>query len=292
MKGKRSPKLGKGAANFARTFSRSMTDLRFFREARRQRPGKAIGYLAVLLILFWLIPFSIEFFIGLRKANDAVVSGIRTHVPADARFVMSGGELTTTLEEPIVVEEGGFTFIVNASSTSLSLEEDSVGLAINRDAIVQREGPDAVQVIGYQDFPDFEVDRRGLDAWVAGYGPWLVLLIVTVTLIAFTLAVGVGFGLLTLIHALLFSLAMRALKVRMRFSSAFSVAVHAATVPVVVRAVADWSGADIGSAATYLYWILLAFIAYDFRKEAAHGNQKTSPEADRAPEGGSGGGRQ
>lgn len=260
----------KAARAFIRTVLRSLTDLRFFREARKRRVSEALGYLSVLLIITWLIPFSVDFFIGMRKVNDAVVSGLRENVPAETTFLMKDGRLTSNLQAPIFAEENGFTFIVNSASSSLELSEDRVGIAINQDAIVQREGANRVQVVSYANIPDFEIDRHGVDRWIAAFGPWIVLLVSFVAILAFSLALVVGFGLLVVLHAFIFGFLMRLLKLRMPYAQAFTVATYAATVPILVKAVADWIAVDIGSAPTYLYWILLGFIAYDFKKNDIH----------------------
>jgi hypothetical protein len=266
-----------------------MTDLRFFREALLRRASDAVGYLAVLLILTWVIPFSLEFFIAARNLNDAVVSGIRRNIPADTTFTMKDGVFTNDLADPIVIEANGLRFIINSATSSLALADDEIGIAVNRDAIVQREGADRIRIIGYSDFPDFEIDRAEVDGRIAAYGPWVILLVSTVALFVFSLSLAVGFGLYVLLHGFILSVVLRLAKRPIRYSRAFTVAAYAATLPIVIKAVADWSRTDIGSIPTFLYWLILAFIVYDFRKEGTHGHEAAKPkEADRAPEGGSG----
>jgi len=278
---------------FFRTVVRSMTDLRFYREARRRRVPDAVGYLAVLLIVSWLVPFSVDFFVGVRRVNDAIVSGLRAYVPPDATFTMKDGKLTSNLERPIVFGHGDFTLIVNSASSSLALSEDETGVVVNQDVIVQHEGAGRVQLVSYTDIPDFETDRSGMERWIAAFGPWLVLLVSTAAILAFSLALALGYGAFVLLHALILYVVMRLLKRRLPFARAFTVAAFAATVPVLLKAIADWNMADIGAAPTYLYWILLGFIAYDFRKEAQDGIQSPShgEKADRPPEDRGGRGR-
>lgn len=270
---------------FFRTVLRSVTDIRFFREAREKKVSDAIGYLAVLLILTWLIPFTVQFFVGARAVNEAVVSGVRLHVPADATFTMRGGIFTNDLEEPIDVTQNGLRIIVNSASSALSLSEDEVGIAVNRDAIVQQESRDRVQVIGYSDFPDFEFDRAKADDWIAAAGPWIVLIVSVVAIFTFALALAIGFGTYVVVHAFALSLGLRIMKRPLPYGRAFVVMAYAATFPIIIKALADWSGTDIGSAPTFLYWIILAFILYDFRKEVAHGHETQKSETpDRPPE--------
>lgn len=258
--------LLKSVRRFFRTVLQALTDIRFFRTAQHHRVSQVLGYLSVLLIVSWLIPFSINFFIGVRSTNDALISGLRHNVPLDAQFILKDGAFTTNLEKPIVLEKNGITFIMNSASSSLALAEDDIGISINRDAIVQREGLDEVRIVNYSEFPEFELDRSGVEKWIVTFGPWIIFLVSVVTIVAFSLITVLGFGAFILLHTFIFSIVMRLFKQPLPYTRAFAIAGYAATIPILLKAAADWSGTNIGAAPTLLYWLLLAFVIYDFRR--------------------------
>lgn len=258
---------------FFRTVFHVCADLRFFREVRNRSVADAIGYIATLLILTWVIPFSVSYFVGVRTMNDALISGLRENVALETRFTLKDDIFETNLEEPIVLRNNGFVFIVNSATSSLALGEDEIGIAINRDALVQREGVDEVNVIDYSDFPEFELDRTGVDNWIATFGPWMILLISIIIIFGFALVTALGFGVFVSLHALAFRFAMKMMKQALTFAEAFVLVAYAATVPILMRAIADITGAKLGIVPTLLYWMLLGFVIYDFKKMRRNGRE-------------------
>lgn len=263
------------------TLVRSVSDLRFFREARHRRPRQAAGHLAVLVILFWVVPFAIVFFSAVRQGLDAAIGGLRRHVPPGAEFRMKDGELSTTLEAPIVIREGGAAFIVNTSTTTLELGEDEIGVVVGPRELVQQEAPGRRQIVSYKDVPNFETTREGIDAWIGRHAKWFVLIAAAIAIPLFFIVMAVGYGAYVLAHAAALWFAFRLLRRPLPFTEAFVLSAFAATAPVAAKAVFSWSGIEIGPVPTFLYWILLAFIAYDLakgggREASTHGEEKNS----------------
>lgn len=255
---------------------RSVTDLRFFREAREKKPSEAVGYLAVLVILVWIIPFAMVFFSGIRTGLDTAIKSIRQHIPAETKFEIKDGKFTNTLEAPVVIREGQMTFIVNTATSTLELADDETGFMIGQDGLVSKEAPSHMESVGYDEFPNFEITRSGVDEWIAKYARWVILLASVVALLFFSIAVAVGYAAYLLFHGFLFWLALKIFKRPLKYAKAFTIAAYAATMPIIVKAVFSWSQVEIGRTATYLYWILLAFIIYDFRKK---GSVQNGPES-------------
>lgn len=272
---KKGKKILKSWRNYSRTVIRSVTDLRFYREVRHKKVSATIGYLAVLLILFWIIPFSIAFFVGIRKGLDTFVLNLRTAIPLGTEFTMKDQKLTSNLTEPIVIRDQGLSIIVNTASSTLELDEGEVGVVVGSQAIVSKKAPDHFETVGYSTIPDFSISREGLDEWVGKYARWVILLVAVLSITILTVTLGAGYGIYIMAHAFFLWLVLRLLKRPLKYSAAFTITGFAATMPIILRSVFNWSGTDSGLIPTLLYWVLLAFIIYD----AYRNNVKPPTEA-------------
>lgn len=258
------------------TVMRSVTDLRFFREVRNRRVRTAVGYLSVLLILFWIIPFSVTFFSGIRTGLDVFIGNLRKHVPAETSFELKDGVLTNTLDEPIVIREEQFTIIVNTATSDVGLSDGELGVVVGQTEMVSKDAPGHTETIAYSEIPDFEITRTEVDDWIAKHIRWVILLVSVIAFLVFTIGIGIGYGVYLALHAFMLWLALKLFRRQMSYGKSFVVAAYAATMPIIVKSVFSWSSIEIGSVATYLYWMLLAFVVYDFYKEkgAEHGPKK------------------
>lgn len=264
-----------------RTVAKSVSNVAFYREVRLKRLSEAAGYMAVLLALSWMLPFAVSFFLQVRTGLEAFNRGLRTHVPAGTAFEMKNGKLTTSLAEPIVVRSGKSVFIVNTSDSALAPAADEVGLAVGSESIIQKSAPDRTEITSFASFPDFKTTKEGIDAWLEGNARWLVLLTALVVFSVLAILLAAGTGLMVAFHAAVFWMLLRLLKKHWHYKEVYVVALYAATLPVVSRAILTFADVDAGFIPSALYWVLLAFILYDVYRGGEANVQGQKAAADR-----------
>ena len=260
--------LKQQASAFFRTVAHSLSDIRFYRGARHKRPAEAAGYLAVLVSIFWLVPFLIAFFVGARAATRYAIEAIDRHVPAGTVFEVKNGTFTNTLAAPIMVPFEGARFIVNTSTSTATLGSDELGMAVLQTEIMQRSRPGRTETVSLKSMPNVRITKEQMSERIRASAPWVIGLAAIVLLCGFALASFAGVAALTLFYALLLWGLMRLLKRPMRYAEAWVLAAYAATAFVLATALMSLLGLDQGSLPTALYWVMLGFIGYDLWKGA------------------------
>ena len=254
-----------------RTVAKSVSNVAFYREVRLKRLSEGAGYMAVLLVLAWMLPFAVSFFLQVRTGLTAFGRGLRTHVPAGTAFEMKKGRLSASLAEPIVIRGDKTAFIFNTADSGLALAPDEVGVVIGPESIVQKSSPDRSKITAFASFPDFKTTKEGIETWLERYARWLVLLAALVVFSALAVILAAGTGLMVAFHAFIFWAILRLLKKHWHYKEACVVALYAATLPVVSRAIFAFAGVEAGMIPSALYWVLLGFILYDvYRGGTAH----------------------
>jgi hypothetical protein len=251
---------------FLRTVARCVVDVRFYRAIGHKRTGEAVGYLAVLLTIDWMVPFAVSFFIGARTLLDGLNRDLRRHLPPDAVFEFKDGKMSSNLTAPIVVREGGAAFIVNTATTTLGLEDGEVGIVVNGDGIVQRKGPGVTETVDFKSAPQTRVTKSDLDRALGRLAPLVVFIVALISLLVGAIGLSAGYAVLIAVHGLLLWLAMKALKRPLDRRTALVVAAYASSAPIMAKAIFFWSGVEAGAIPLVLYWILLGAIAYELRK--------------------------
>jgi hypothetical protein len=248
--------------DYLRTVGAALTRLDFYRGLGARKASDAVGYLAVLLILLWVVPFSIAFFVGMRRGIESLDAAVRTRVPAGTIFELKDGRLTSTLAEPLVFEQDGMKLVVNTASSTLDLAEGEEGVVVRPEAIVQKAAG-RVESLSYADIPGFRMSREEALDRLARYAPVVVLISSLVVLLGVSFALAFSYAIATLVHGFALWLLLRLLKRPWGYRRAWITAAYAATAPLFVKAGAAAFGLDAGVAPTLLYWVLLGLVAYD-----------------------------
>ncbi len=258
-------------SSFSRTVFKSVSDVKFYRGIRHKPLKETIAYLSLLIAFFWMVPYLVVFFVGVREGIDAFNRNLRTYVPAGARFEMKKGRFSDSLRSPIVIRGEGTVFILNTATTTLTLRDKEYGMAIGAAGIVERKDDGTLDTIGYSTVPDFQTTKEGIDDWISAYAPWVVLLLAVFSFAAIYLMVSAGYAVVILAYGFLLWAALKLFKRPRSYRESFIVAAYAATGMIILKSALFWSGFDSGLIPSALYWILLAFIVYDAIKgEVSH----------------------
>ncbi len=232
----------------------------FWRRAGERPPSAAFAHLAMLTLLFWVLPVCVLFFGGARQFLASLDATLDTRVPAGATFELRDGKFLTNLDRPLVIRDEGFTFIVNSASSSLDLSATETGVMIGRDAIVRQDGASR-QITGFASAQSFRFTREELRDGLARWAP-LGLFAIALVLLVLVFALWMAGALLSvLLHGFVLWLALRLWKRPWDWRRAFSSAAYAATGPFVLRAFL--TGAGLGVISGLWYWLLIGWIAFD-----------------------------
>ena len=258
---------------WARTAYEAATRVEFYRRLETRRTGEAVGHLAMFAVL-WTVPLSVMFFIGLRQVSNRMAEGLRNDIPAGTVFEMKDGHLSNNLEEPLVFRGKDATVIVNAASSTLSLEEGEDGLVFGGDAIYQQDG-DKHETMNFRNAPDFKVSREELMEKIARWAPLALFVGSFLTLIFMFLTFWAGFLLNALLHGFTLWLLLKVLKRPRPWRASFAAAAYAASAPIVLNLA--FSGVPQAQALPDIaYWAYIAWIAYDAYKGGTHERKETA----------------
>lgn len=265
----------------------------FYRDVWDRRVTDAVGNVALLTLAFWVIPFAIVFFLGMRHGIAAVSEGLRTQVPAGASFELKDGRLSNDLEEPIVIRRDGFTVIVQSASGTAALADGEDGLVVSSTGVYQQEGGRS-ETMSFADAPDFSVDREELIARVARWAPFVLFVGSFLALCAVFGIFTIGFLFSAAFHAAVLWLALKMFRRPRPWKRAFVASAYALTGPLVLRAIVSLADRPaLDELSNLLYWAVLAWIVYDLvKREPAvpgkDGRDGQTPKVVDLPDGGQG----
>lgn len=240
------------------------TSLRAFGE---RRVGAALAHLAMLTLVFWVMPFSVTFFEGARQGIVALDQGLHTRVPAGAVFELKDGKLSNNLPNPLIVRNPDFTIIVNTASSTLDLSATETGVVVTSDGVLQQDGARR-ESVSFASAPPFRVSREEIMASLARWAPlalfagslFVLALVFSLLLLGFF---GSAAG-----HALALWLALKIWKRPWHWKRAFVTAAYAATGPIVLQALLTLVDASFGFVSGLLYWGLIVWILIDHVRSA------------------------
>jgi hypothetical protein len=229
--------------------------------------GAALGHLAMLTLVFWVLPFSVTFFDGARHGITALDDGLRTRVPPGAVFELKDGKLSTNLQEPLVVRNGDFALIVNTASSTMDLSATETGIVVMPDGVYQQDGVRR-ESISFSGAPPFRMSREDIRENIARWAPLVLFLgSLMVLLVVFTILL-LGFIGSAVGHAFALWLALKIWKRSWHWKRAFVTTAYAATGPIVLASLLTLGDTDFSLVPTLLYWGLLAWILYDAVRSA------------------------
>ena len=274
---------------YALTVVASATNVAFYRRVRERKISEAAGYLAVLAAILWVAPFSVSFFLTVRSGLTRFMEGFRATVPPGTVFEMKQGTLASTLEAPIVVRSGKTALIINTATSTLDLSPDETGFAVFSTSISQKAEESRTETMTFAKAPDFKLSKEEMVDDIVGYAKWAVFLISLAAIAGLAVSIAIGTAVSAALHALLLWLLLRLLKRHWHYRDAYIVALYASTVPIAVSALFALAGRDGGVIPSALYWVLLAFVAYDawsergesLPKPGAEHDQRQDPSGDR-----------
>lgn len=224
--------------------------------------GAAFAHLAMLTLVFWVLPFSIDFFIGARDGIAALDEGLRTRVAAGTTFELKDGKLSNSLRDPLVVRDAAFSLIVNTASSTLDLAATETGIVVTSGGVFQQDGVHR-ESVSFATAPPFKVSREDIQAKLAGWAPFALFVGSLLVLLIVFSVLQIGFALSAAFHALAFWLALRIWKRAWHWKRAFVAAAYAATGPFILQGLLTLGGSDFSIVSTLLYWGLMGWLLYD-----------------------------
>lgn len=241
------------------------TSLRAFAD---RRPGAALAHLAMLTLVFWVLPFSVTFFEGARHGIAALDEGLRTRVPAGAIFELKDGKLSDNLQDPLIVRNSDFTLIVNTASSTQDLSATETGIVVMPDGVYQQDGVRR-ESMSFASAPPFRMSREDIRTDIARWAPLVLFLGSLLVLLAVFAILLLGFFGSAVGHAFALWLAFKIWKRPWHWKRAFVVSAYAATGPIVLQTLLTFGDTDFSIVSTLLYWGLIAWIFYDTMRSAS-----------------------
>lgn len=232
-----------------------------------RRLGAALAHLATLAIVFWVLPFSVMFFVGARQGIAALDEGLRTRVPPGTFFELKGGKFTDNLQDPLVVRNPAFTLIVNTASSTLDLGPTENGVVVMQSGIFNQDGTRR-ESVSFATAPPFRISREDIRTDIARWAPLVLFLGSLVVLLSFFVIILAGFLLSAVLHALALGVALKIWKRPWHWKRAFVTAAYAATGPFILQALLTLADADLSLVTAAYYWALMAWILYDAVRSA------------------------
>ncbi len=238
--------------------------------------GAAFAHLAVLALVSWLLPFSAAFFVSAHGSIVAVDEGIRARVPAGAVFELKDGKFSTTLKDPLIVRERGFTLIVEAASGTADLSATETGIVIARDGVYQQDGLRR-ESVSFATAPPFRASKEELQAAFARWAPLALFVGASFALGIFFAVLLADFLLAAAFHAFALWLALKLWKRPHSWKRTFVVMAYAATGPLVLQALLVFAGTGLGQFSSLYYWGLTVWVLYAAVRTPSSGPKPTTP---------------
>ena len=235
---------------------------KFYRTVIDRKPQAALAHLAMLALLFWVLPFSVMFFSGARDGIRAVSDGLRTRVPVGTTFELKDGKFSDTLTDPLIVRNRDFTLIVNATSSTEDLSASETGIVVNADGVIQQDGFRR-QTMSFASAPPFKMTREDLQSEIARWAAPLLFLGAIFVLLAVFATFFLGFFGSAVGHAFALWLALKLFKRPWNWKRVFSAAAYAATGPIALQALLSIPDADLSAFPALYYWAFIGLIVYD-----------------------------
>lgn len=235
----------------------------FYRRIEERTPGQAIGHVAMLTTLLWVLPFLVMFFIGMNQGIKTLREELRTNVPAGTTFEIQNGKFTNNLSAPIIrrSDDGTMRLVVNTATTTIDLEPGIDGVVINADSITIQE-ENRRNTTPVSSMPAFKLSREEIETYVNRWAPAVLFF---GSIIACLLVFGIflaGFLISAFVHAFALWLAFKLFKRVWPWKRAFVASAYAATLPIALGAlIAD--GSQFDPLPALLYWAIIAWIVYD-----------------------------
>lgn len=235
-----------------------------------RRPSAALAHLAMLTLVFWVVPFSVNFFDGARQGIAALDQGLKTRVPAGAIFELKDGKLTDNLQDPLIVRNPEFTLIVNTASSTLDLAATETGVVVMPDGVYQQDGVRR-ESVSFADAPSFRVSREDMQTDIARWAPLVLFLgSLLVLLVVFSILL-LGFFGSAVGHAFALWLALKIWKRPWPWRRVFAASAYAATGPIALQAFLTLGVSEFGFVSTLLYWGLIVWLLYEEIRSSAPG---------------------
>lgn len=271
--------------NWVRTAADASSRIAFYRRIGERKITEAIGHLAMLAALLWVLPFAVAFFIGMHRGLAVLTDDLRTQVPPGMSVELKNGKLTSNLASPLVLRGKEFTVVFNTATTTLDLAPGETGVVINADGLVQQQGTER-DASSFKSAPDFKTTREDLQNGLARWAPLGLflgsLLALSIVFVVFLS----GFIINAALHGLVLLFALKLLKRPWPWRKAFVAAAYASTAPIVLRAVVSFAGQDaLGLLPNVLAWAMLAWVAYDAYKQGGPHEPAQQPAVDRPDDG-------
>jgi hypothetical protein len=227
-----------------------------------RRLDAALSHLAMLTVVFWVLPFSVMFFVGARQGIAALDESLRTRLPAGTVFELKGGKLTNNMAEPLVIRYPAFTLIVNTATSTLDLAAAENGVVVTETGIFNQDGGRR-ESVSFATAPAFKVSREEINEDIAHWAPLTLFLGSLFVLMAFFVIMTASFLFSAGFHALVLWLVLKMWKRPWSGKRAFVTAAYAATGPFILQALLTLGNTDFSVISVVLYWGLIALIVYD-----------------------------
>lgn len=220
--------------SFLKNIIGSITDFSAYRDFVRETPGRAIKYFFLIFTLLFVV-YAIQLTPVINGFINDTEQEIRDNVP-DFRIV--NGELEVKSEMPYIVKgNNNSIFIVDTTGEldQSALDEYSSGAFVGKtQAFVKedRQGMSRLNTINFSAFKGTEISRQSLLNLLPAAKKFIPLILLFVYIFGFLSKM------VTLLVLALIGLAIKG-RADFRFGHMWSIACHAITLPLLLKAVKD-----------------------------------------------------
>lgn len=259
--------------NFLNDLKSSLYNPFFYASLRARTLGSSFKYFFFLVVI---LAFVIAFVWGSQLSPLFAGENLKKLVdyyPSELTLAIKGGVISTNVAEPYIIQDGGkfskenshANMVVidtkNAFSRELFKQYDT-SVWVGRDFVVSSKNQDRTEISDVSRMPDFDLNRGRLLNWVdiVGRYHWLLSLGLFAGLFSAFLGLFIFQLLWLALMALFILLLSKLMKISLSYKGSFQVAIHAATVPLILLAFFMVGG--ISEPFLFFFSLILLIIAF------------------------------
>ena len=222
-----------------------------YRDAAANWRGFALGYLAFLLGIAWLITVAV-LHQRFRSWCENEAPAIVAQIPP---LSLKDGELSADVEQPYFLADetsGEMIVVIDTTGAITTLEQAGARVLLTKTEAIVERNPQEIRVYRFNAIGDFALDQAKVQGWLAWLANWLGFV-----LFPFALAGSYLYRVVQIVvYAGIGLLFARILQVPLSYPAAASVATLSITPPVLLSTAAQLTQARIPL--PWLFWFLMA----------------------------------
>lgn len=223
---------------------RSATNFRFYKEIAFQGVSKNMGYFFLFIFLITLV-LSMKFSTALIQGMGEVSREIGDKLP---EIRIENGIVSTDAQEPFVIEEKNFIFIIDTSGKTITIDPScKQGILLTKNKLINKQSEFETREYDLSKIKSFTLNKEAMERWRKVFSRF-ALPILLVSLYPY-------YTVVKLIQILLFSLIAlivnTATKTNLKYENLFNISLFALTPPVLLATIFTLAGLKIP-----LIWLL------------------------------------